>query len=127
MKKIKQMFSNAEIRKIIMYICKPMCYVFVGGVILVALFGVITLATGTLESIIVSYDVKYNSLVFKCLLVAFIIILCVSFGVAVFWSLNKYRRPGGRGILKTIYSDGTSYKALANALDKDDLGKKEKM
>ena len=116
--KIRALKENEEVVKIFKYIFKPGLITAIVLIILVILSILFLFIFGKLESIIVDYDIRYNSLVFQ---VIGFILLAIAFGAvgyAIFISLKHYRRPGGKGIVNPKYTDGTSYKAWTSYLEK---------
>ena len=116
---IKQSWKNEGFVRIRKYMRKPAAISFVIADIIVFLLIVALLIIGKLEDLIVSMDVRYNSPIFVILGIAFLIVQIGALGYGVVLSLRKYRRPGGKGIFKPSYEDGTSYKALHECLNSD--------
>lgn len=116
-KAVKKAWKNEGFTKIRRYIWGPAWVFFVGADILTLLAIVGLLAFGKLENMIVSMNIRYNSPVFKTLIIVFLVVLVCSVSYGTILSLRTYKRTSKRGILKPSYREGSSYKALAQWLD----------
>lgn len=77
------------------------------------------MAAGKLEDLIVSMNIRYNSPAIVTLAVIFIVVLVGAAGYGTFLSIREYKRPGGKGLFGTKYTNGNSYKALNSRLIKN--------
>ena len=116
--RIRAFKENEEVTKIFKYIFRPWRFTVIVLISLVILSILLLFVSGNLESFIVEYDIRYNSLVFR---VIGGILLGIAFGAivfAIFLSLKHYRRPGGKGIINPKYVNGTSYMVWHSYLEK---------
>lgn len=117
--KIKKLKDNEEFRKILKYILRPGIKTLFCSIISVLIFILIALISKKLESVIVDYDISYNSFVFIALGWIFVTVAVGSLLCGIVFSLKKYIRPGGTGIFNKVYKNGNSYKALNNIMNKE--------
>lgn len=117
---LKKLYTSEEFVKVRRNIRAPalMTAAIAGSVTLIAL--IVLLITGKLNDIIVSLNIRYNSLIFRFLGAVFLLVQGGALGYGIFLSLSKYHRysKGRSGITVKTYPNGNSYKALHSALNK---------
>ncbi|MBQ9542780.1 MAG: hypothetical protein IJJ76_06070 [Ruminococcus sp.] len=124
---IKHGWNNEDFARIRAYMRKPAVITFVIAESAVIIFILVLLIMGKLENFIVTKNIRYNSLAFIVMAVAFLIVQVFAIGYGVLLSMRKYRRPSGKGIFRPSYTEGSSYKALHEHLQfSSDLMKKSK-
>ncbi len=111
--------KNEGFKQIVKYTRKPipLTLAIAGGLALLFIAG--CMAAGKLEDLIVSMNIRYNSPAIVTLAVIFIIVLVGAAGYGTFLSIREYKRPGGKGLFGTSYTNGNSYKALNSRLIKN--------
>ena len=111
--------KNEGFKQIVKYTRKPipLTLAIAGGISLLFIAG--CMAAGKLEDLIVSMNIRYNSPAIVTLAVIFIIVLVGAAGYGTFLSIREYKRPGGKGLFGTSYTNGNSYKALNSRLIKN--------
>lgn len=123
--KLKAFWLDESTTKIRRNIHKPWLVTFIVADIAIVVTILVLFIFGKLEDLIVQMNIRYNSPVFRLLLITFLIVQIGTVGYAVILSLRKYKRPGGHGVMSTIYRDGSSYTALSAYLtsNKSEQGK----
>ena len=115
---IKKAWKNEAFAKIRRYMWGPTWICFVIADIAVFLTVIVLLLLGKLENMIVSMNIRYNSPVFKALIVILASVFVCSCTYGIILSLRTYKRTSKNGILKPSYKEGTSYRALSEWIDK---------
>lgn len=114
---IKSGWNNEGFVRIRRYMQKPAIIAFAIADIVMLFFILALLIFGKLEDLIVSMNVRYNSPLFLILAIAFLVVQIGAIGYGIVLSLRKYRRPSGKGVFRSSYERGSSYKSLHEQLD----------
>ncbi len=116
--KIRLFTKNEGLRQIAKYTRKPipLSLAIAGGISLLFIAG--CMAAGKLEDLIVSMNIRYNSPAIITLAIIFVVVQLGAAGYGTFLSIREYKRPGGKGLFGTSYTNGNSYKALNSKLIK---------
>jgi hypothetical protein len=118
----KHFFQNEDNKRILWYIVSGL-KLAVYFLVIVIIIGIVSWLTGNLEKITIENDLSQSSPVFWILIAVLLGLMFVAAGYGLFFSLHRYVRPGGKGILNHRYPNGNSYKALGHLLDGEKGGK----
>ena len=118
----KRFFQNEDTKRILRYIVNGLkLSVYVLAIVII--MGIALWLTGDLEKITIENDLSQSSPGFWILIVVLVGFMFAAVGYGLFFSLHRYVRPGGKGILNHRYPNGNSYKALGHLLDGERGGK----
>lgn len=114
---LKRIWKDEGFTRIRRYIRHPAWIAFsvTGGIVWALILWM--LLFGKLENLIVSFDIRYNSLIFMVLIGGCLGVMALATLYGIYLSIQTYKRPGRKGIFRRTYEDGTSYKALQQYLN----------